>query len=94
AKLSAITVTIKAKESVQPIQVGGWEPKGVAKDAVESLIRAYQTIADAVIWIVIFCLPIAIPVGLVLFFVIRGVVKWNQKRKAKKPVIASEKENL
>lgn len=93
AKLSAITVTIKAKESVQPIQVGGWEPKGVAKDAVESLIRAYQTIADAVIWIVIFCLPIAIPVGLVLFFVIRGIVKWNQKRKAKKSAIASENEN-
>lgn len=94
SKLSAITVSIKAKESVQPLQVGGWEPKGVAKDAVESLIRAYQTIADAVIWIVIFCLPIAIPVGLVLFFVIRGIVKWNQKRKANRSVMTSEKEDL
>jgi len=94
SKLSAITVSIKAKESVQPLQVGGWEPKGVAKDAVESLIRAYQTIADAVIWIVIFCLPIAIPVGLVLIFVIRGIVKWNQKRKSKRSVMTSEKEDL
>lgn len=90
AKLSAITVGIKAKESVQPISVGGWEPKGVAKDAVESLIRAYQTIADAVIWIVIFCLPIALPIGVVLYFVIRGIIKWNRKQKAKKAANAAE----
>lgn len=90
AKLSAITVGIKAKESVQPISVGGWEPKGVAKDAVESLIRAYQTIADAVIWIVIFCLPIALPIGVVLYFVIRGIIKWNRKQKTKKAANAAE----
>lgn len=88
AKLSAITVSIKAKESLQPLSVGGWEPKGVAKDAVEALIRAYQTIADAVIWIVVFCLPIALPIGAVLFFVIRAIVRWNRKQKAKKAAIA------
>lgn len=91
ARLSAITVSILAKESVQPLSVGGWEPKGVAKDAVESLIRAYQGIADAVIWIVIFCLPIALPVGAVLFFIIRAIVRWNRKRKAKKVDLAEEK---
>lgn len=92
AKLSAISVTIKAKESVQPIKVGGWEPKGVFKDAVESLVRAYQTIADAVIWIVVFCLPIALPIGLVLFFVIRGIIKWNRKQKAKKASLSAKDE--
>lgn len=92
SKLSAISVTIKAKESVQPIKVGGWEPKGVFKDAVESLVRAYQTIADAVIWIVVFCLPIALPIGLVLFFVIRGIIKWNRKQKAKKASLSAKDE--
>lgn len=90
AKLSSITVSIKAKESVQPLSVGGWEPKGVAKDAVEALIRAYQTIADAVIWIVVFCLPIALPIGVVLFFVIRAIIRWNRKQKAKKTVATNE----
>lgn len=92
AKLSAISVNIKAKESVQPIKVGGWEPKGVYKDAVEALVRAYQTIADAVIWIVVFCLPIALPIGLVLFFVIRGIIKWNRKQKAKKASLSVKSE--
>lgn len=92
AKLSAISVNIKAKESVQPIKVGGWEPKGVFKDAVESLVRAYQTIADAVIWIVVFCLPIALPIGLVLFFVIRGIIKWNRRQKAKKASLSVKDE--
>jgi len=32
----------------------------------------------------VFCLPIAIPVGLVVFFVVRGIRKWNRGRKAKK----------
>jgi len=87
AKLSAITVTIQAEASVQPINVGGWEPKGIIRDAVQALIDAYQWIANAAIWIVVFCLPIALPIGLVLFFVIRGLMKWNRKRKAKKMMV-------
>lgn len=87
AKLSAITVTIQAEASVQPINVGGWEPKGIVRDAVQALIDAYQWIANAAIWIVVFCLPIALPIGLVLFFIIRGLMKWNRKRKAKKTLV-------
>jgi len=81
ARLSSISVTIQALASVQPINIGGWEPQGVAKEALQTLIRAYQTIADGVIWLVVFCLPIALPVGIVAFFVIRGIRKMNKKRK-------------
>ncbi len=92
AKLSSITVTIHAKASVQPISVGGWEPKGVAKDAVEALIKAYQTIADVAIWIVVFCLPIALPLGAVLFFIIRAIVRWKRKQKAKAAAVTAGSE--
>ena len=81
ARMSAISVTIQALASVQPINIGGWEPQGVAKEALQNLIRAYQTLADGAIWLVVFCLPIALPIGIVLFFVIRGIRKWNKKRK-------------
>ncbi len=81
ARLSAISVTIQALAGVQPITIGGWKPQGVAKEALQTLIRAYQTIADAAIWLVVFCLPIALPIGIVLFFVIRAIRKWNKKRK-------------
>ncbi|HWR65951.1 MAG TPA: DUF4349 domain-containing protein [Bellilinea sp.] len=81
ARLSSISVTIQALASVQPINIGGWEPQGVAKEALQTLIRAYQTIADGAIWLVVFCLPIALPIGIVLFFAVRAYRKMNQKRK-------------
>lgn len=90
ARLSAISVTIQAKAGVQPVTIGGWEPKGVVKDALQKLIRAYQWLADTVIWIVIFFLPIAIPIGLLLFFLIRGIRKWNQKRKSTKDMVGNK----
>lgn len=82
ARLSSISVTIQALASVQPINIGGWEPQGVAKEALQTLIRAYQTIADGAIWLVVFCLPIALPVGIVVFFAVRAYRKMNQKRKS------------
>ncbi|OGN81294.1 MAG: hypothetical protein A2X24_09025 [Chloroflexi bacterium GWB2_54_36] len=91
SRLSAISVTIQAKEGVQPINIGGWEPQGVARDALQSLVRAYQWLADVAIWLVVFCLPIAIPVGLVVFFVVRGIRKWNRGRKAIKAVLPEVK---
>jgi len=81
ARLSSISVTIQALASVQPINIGGWEPQGVAKEALQTLIRAYQTIADAAIWLVVFCLPIALPIGIVAFFAVRAYRKMNKKRK-------------
>ena len=81
AALSAVSVRIKADESIQPVEIGGWKPKGVARDALQALIDAYQYIANAAIWIVVFCLPIAIPVGVALYFIIRGTRKLRKKSK-------------
>lgn len=83
AALSAITVTLKAEQGVAPITIGGWEPKGVAKDALQALINAYQEIASGAIWLVIFCLPIAIPVALVIWLIVRAILKARGKSKAK-----------
>jgi major membrane immunogen (membrane-anchored lipoprotein) len=81
AALSAVSVRIKADESIQPVEIGGWKPKGVARDALQALIDAYQFIANAAIWIVVFCLPIAIPVGVALYFIIRAARKLRKKSK-------------
>ncbi|MEW6650105.1 MAG: DUF4349 domain-containing protein [Chloroflexota bacterium] len=82
AAMSAISVSIQAQETVAPLTIGGWKPEGVARDALQALIDAYQTIASGLIWAVIFCLPIALPVGLVLYLIIRGVLRMRNKRKA------------
>ncbi len=87
ADLSAITVEIIAKESLQPVQKGGWEPKGTVKDAYEALIEAGQFIVDAAIWLGIYCLPFLIPLGVAVYFLIKIIRKRRAKRKAEKAEI-------
>ncbi len=82
AAMSAISVNIQAQETVAPLSIGGWKPQGVARDALQALINAYQTIANGVIWAVIFCLPIALPVGLVFYLIFRGVQRMRRNRKS------------
>ncbi|WP_299028493.1 DUF4349 domain-containing protein [uncultured Thermanaerothrix sp.] len=80
--MSAITVTLRAKEAVAPITIGTWKPGGVARDAIRALIRAYQMLASGVIWLVLFCLPVAFPVGIVVWLIWLGFRRWRQARKA------------
>ncbi|MBC8506828.1 MAG: DUF4349 domain-containing protein [Anaerolineales bacterium] len=90
AALSSISIDIIADEADQPIQIGGWQPAGVAKDAIEALINALQGLVNFVIWLVIYILPLALVIGFPLTFVWRRLRNWRQKRKEKK--LAQQKE--
>jgi hypothetical protein len=75
ASLSAISVDIIANAAVQPIKVGPWDITGVAKEAIESLVRALQGIAEALVWLALYVLPIVLIIGIpawLLFLFIRG----------------------
>jgi len=84
AALSAISVNIQANEAVQPLKIGNWQPVGVAKRALQALINTLKFLADMLIWIVLYILPVA----LILFFPVRWLWRWlkkgNEKRKARK----------
>jgi hypothetical protein len=84
AAMSAISVEIVAKESLQPITIAGWEPQGTVKKAVEALINTGQKIVDIAIWFGIYCLPFLIPLGLAVFFLVKLLLKRKAKRQAKK----------
>ncbi len=84
AAMSAITVQVIAKESLQPIEIAGWEPKGTAKKAVEALINTGQFLADAAIWFGIYCLPFLIPLGIGIYFLVKIILKGKARRQAKK----------
>jgi hypothetical protein len=49
AKYSLITVTLEPFIPSQPINIGGWHPEGVAKEAVEDLIHGLQGLVDFLI---------------------------------------------
>ena len=85
ASLSAISMDLIPDALNQPIEVGGWQPQGVAKDALEALLRAFQGLATGVIWVGLYLLPLALVIGLPVYIVLRLVAR--RLRKAK-PVTA------
>jgi len=97
AALSSINVTIVAEEKDQPIQIGKWEPKGIAKEAIQDLIFFYQDFVDFVIRFVIYTLPVWITVGIPLYFIFIGLralfrkIRGNRKPKPQ-PVVEAKAE--
>jgi hypothetical protein len=72
---SSITVNVTPDELAQPIEVAGWQPGGVAKQAIETLVSALQSLANLLIWLVIVALPILLlillPFALILWLIRR-----------------------
>ena len=88
--LSSISVELYANAAVQPVTIGGWQPKGVAKQALQALVNALKFLANAAIWIIIFVLPVLVAVILPPALIILLVLRWRKRRKAKnKTVVAS-----
>jgi hypothetical protein len=91
AALSAITVRIIAEATIQPIKIAGWEPKGVARDALQKLIYFYQDFANFMINFVIFTLPALITIAIPLYLIFLGVRaiyrKVRANRKTEEPVV-------
>ena len=92
AALSSISTEIMADEAVQPLSVAGWQPVGVAKDALEALIRTIQVLGSLVIWLLIFFLPIILVLALIFvlppFLIWRA---WRKRQAGKKQVLPTEK---
>jgi len=83
SKLSSISIEIISKDSIQPLTIGKWEPKGVARDAVQALINAAKFFVNLVIWTSLF----AIPVGLLFIapiLLIIWIIRTRKKKKALK----------
>jgi tetratricopeptide (TPR) repeat protein len=85
AALSAINIRIVAEETIQPVVIGKWEPKGVALEAVQDLVDFLKGFVDFLIRFVIYTLPVLIlifiPITLV-FLGARAVFrKWRGKKK-------------
>ena len=90
AALSAISINIQANEAVQPLKIGNWQPVGVAKRALQALINTLKFLADMLIWIVLYILPVA----LILFFPVRWLWRWLKKGSAKRKARKEQKKTL
>ena len=84
ARLSRISVDIIADEEAQPLMIGGWQPAGVAKVAIETMVNTLQKLGDIAIWIVLCVVPIGIIIGIPLYFIIRYILRLRKRQKAEK----------
>jgi hypothetical protein len=75
AALSEVTVSLLAEETIQPIKIAGWQPQGVARDAVQALIDFFQGFVNFLIWLVIFIIPIA-AVIITLLALLWRLLRW------------------
>jgi hypothetical protein len=87
AALSAISVELMADEAVQPLSIGGWQPQGVAKNAIQSLINTLTFLANAVIWIIIYIVPVLLVLYIIFYLPLSFV--W---RKIRKPSLRRKKD--
>ncbi len=85
AAYSLIDVTLVAEKTIKPIEIGGWKPQGVARDAVQALVKFLQGFVNFVIYLALLVLPILIvvfgPIALIIWGII-ALVRRSKKKKA------------
>lgn len=82
--LSAISVRLQSKEAIKPLTIGGWQPAGIARDAIQLLINSLKGLANILIYLVLFCLPVGALVAIPGYFIFKGFRQWQLRRKAAK----------
>jgi hypothetical protein len=82
---SSIQVTLVAEETIKPIEIGGWKPQGVARDAIQALVKFLQGFVNFVIYLVLLVVPILIvvfgPLALIAWGIV-ALVRRNRRKKA------------
>ena len=73
--LATITVQLEQQSTAQ-VSVGKWNLKGQVAEAIEFLIKTFKMLVTLLIWLVIYILPIAV----VLYIVIGLPLKWIVRR--------------
>ena len=84
AALSSIAVELLANAAVQPLSVGGWQPAGIARQALQSLINVLQMLGNLLIYVVLLVLPVLLVILVPPVLVIWAILRWRVRRKARK----------
>ena len=84
ATLATLTVSITPLEEEEPVVQAGWEPLRQARDALRTLVNALKFVADILIWVVLFFLPLAaiLALPLVLLWLVWYLRRRRRRSKA------------
>ncbi|MCJ7659323.1 MAG: DUF4349 domain-containing protein [Anaerolineales bacterium] len=90
SSLSAISVELIPEASVDPLTVAGWQPMGIARDAVQALINTMQVLVKVLIWLVLFVLPVLLVIAIPILIIVYILLRWSKSRKQKREMKAAE----
>ncbi|MCC7361479.1 MAG: DUF4349 domain-containing protein [Anaerolineales bacterium] len=85
AALSAISLELIPDALSRPLEVGGWQPQGVAKEALEGLVRNLQGLADILIRFFVGTLPMLIVIFVPLYIVLRIFLRLTKRPRRDTP---------
>jgi hypothetical protein len=85
ARFSQISIQVTPDALMQPVTIGRWQPQGTARTAIEALIKTLQWVADALILVALYLVPMGLVIGLPLFFVIRFLARRQKRRENAEP---------
>ncbi|MBX3037049.1 MAG: DUF4349 domain-containing protein [Anaerolineales bacterium] len=92
AALSAISIRLIAEATIQPIEIAGWQPQGVARDAIQDLIYFWQDFVNFLIRFVIYTLPVWLTIGIPLYLIFLAGRALYRKMRGNKKVEPKEEE--
>lgn len=75
AALSAISINIQAKASIEPITIGAWQPGVEAQRALQALVNFGKGLVNFLIWFLIAGLPVLAVVTIPAFLIYRFLKK-------------------
>ncbi len=84
ARLSRISINLQPDFADRPLQIGSWRPVGTAKDAIEALFSTLQFIGNVIIVLVLYVLPVALVIGIILW-PLRKLYRRFRPKKEKAP---------
>lgn len=89
AHFSAINIELISQESVKPVTIAGWQPVGVARDALQALINFGKGLVNVGIWFIILVIPILIVLYLAVRIMIWLIKKLFPGKKKVTPVVTT-----
>jgi hypothetical protein len=77
--LSSISAELVPNASIQPLTIAGWEPGGVAKDALQALINGMKVVTTIAIYAVLYALPMLLVVLAPLVLIVLAVKRFRKR---------------
>lgn len=79
AAMATINIELVPDVLARPIIVAGWRPSGTLANALRSLVRTLQWVADAAIWTVFYLLPVLLVAAIPLLVLRLAWRRWKKR---------------